>query len=212
MFKKILKGAAVAALIFDTCVAVSLCVDEIRIRRKHPQDSDLEYHPSWLDENNEGEESENRSSRSLVVEKDAIRNLDDASIGGYVIASVAPAAGSLFEALSLRDQLAVNELLLAIVDYLRAKAPIEEQNFTVLLEILTAMRDSSNGEKSAVDYLMEGYEEKQTEAPQYFREYCNFKQLAKDKDSVIHVCIVAVAAIVQELYGEITTVSLVTEA
>lgn len=211
MFKRILKGAAAAALIFDTCVAVSLCMDEIRIRLKHTQDSDLDYQPSWFEEDDE-EDSCNKDSLPLVVEKDAIRDLDDASIGGYVIASVAPAAGSLFEALSLRDQLAVNQLLLAIVDYLRAKAPIEEQNFTMLLEILTAMRDSSNGEKSAVDYLMEGYEEHQTEAPQYFREYCNFKQLAKDKDSVIHVCIVAVAAIVQELYGEITTVSLATEA
>lgn len=198
MLKKILKGAAAAALVFDTCAAVSQCVDAIRIRRSHPKGANPNYRPKRFARD---------CNLSYLVDKDDIRSFKDDFVHDYVLTNITVAAGDLYDALPLQDQGAAEKLLLALIDFLRAEAPAEEQSYPSLLEILTSMKNLPYGEKDAVDCLLEEYKKHQTKEPEYFHEYCEFKQMVDDKDAVIHTCIVAVTAIVQELYGEVILIS-----
>ena len=72
-------------------------------------------------------------------------------------------------------------LYCALIGYIHYEAPVEEQNFSTLIEFINAMevREDDETFKNAVDYMFDGLERR---SPQHFavRQYKKYKLASGD--------------------------------
>lgn len=109
----------------------------------------------------------------------------------------------MVDALGGLDRDGAKLLLSSYIGFLVQKAPEEEQNFPMLLELLNASKVYDDPDsKNAVDLMMEEDARDRNPLPQYYADYQEYRLICIHKERVINTCRVIVSGIIRKLYGD----------
>ena len=134
---------------------------------------------------------------------DAIRMVSPFHIRDLVVDRIFPEGKSMVDALGGLDRDGAKLLLSSYIGFLVQKAPEEEQNFPMLLELLNASKVYDDPDsKNAVDLMMEEDARDRNPLPQYYADYQEYRLICIHKERVINTCRVIVSDIIRKLYGD----------
>lgn len=132
---------------------------------------------------------------------DSIRQLYSDDVAAFVEATLLPDAAKTMETLDGREQMAVRLLLCALVGYLKEEAPMDEQSFPMVMELLDNMNGGKeDGEVDAVDILLEDAARHTSWCKEYYSDYQRYRLMRVDKGRVILACQVIVNHLLGKLY------------
>lgn len=137
--------------------------------------------------------------RSLCV--DSIRMLYSGEIDEFVEKELLPDAAETMNALSEAEKTAVSLLLKAYIGFLSEEATVDEQSFPMVKELLSYTQGSKeDGEKDAIDCLMEDTVSRTHRHREYYNNYQRYQLMQVDKERVIMACNIIINDLIGRLY------------
>ena len=121
---------------------------------------------------------------------------DDLDLYDFEI-ETAPQKRSLSEA----EKTAVSLLLKAYIGFLSEEATVDEQSFPMVKELLSYTQGSKeDGEKDAIDCLMEDTVSRTHRHREYYNNYQRYQLMQVDKERVIMACNIIINDLIGRLY------------
>lgn len=136
--------------------------------------------------------------RSLCV--DSIRMLYSGEIDEFVEKELLPDAAETMNALSEAEKTAVSLLLKAYIGFLSEEATVDEQSFPMVKELLSYTQGSKeDGEKDAIDCLMEDTVSRTHRHREYYNNYQRYQLMQVDMQLNFRVSAEELAVIEQKM-------------
>ena len=149
-----------------------------KVQKKSKKDDDLDLYDFEIETAPQ--------KRSLCV--DSIRMLYSGEIDEFVEKELLPDAAETMNALSEAEKTAVSLLLKAYIGFLSEEATVDEQSFPMVKELLSYTQGSKeDGEKDAIDCLMEDTVSRTHRHREYYNNYQRYQLMQVDKERVIKV-------------------------
>lgn len=203
---KIFKTAVKAILVFDAAYLCFVCAEDVcsRIRSRMKKKNKTEPESCLFDDEEEEfepykmEDDTDASEPSLSI--DAIRHLFRSEVRDFVRNELLPSGKDTLAALTEPEQTAARFLFCALIGYLKEEAPMDEQNFPMVMMLLNHVNGAKeSGEVDAVDLLME--EAAQThQREEYISDYRRYQLMQVDKARVLLACRVIINDLLGKLY------------
>lgn len=203
---KIFKTAVKAILVFDAAYLCFVCAEDVcsRIRSRMKKENKTEPEPYLFDDEEEEfepykvEDDTDASEPSLSI--DAIRHLFRSEVHDFVSKKLLPYGKDTLSTLIEQEQSAARFLFCALIGYLKEEAPMDEQNFPMVMMLLNHINGAKeSGEVDAVDLLME--EAAQThQREEYISDYRRYQLMQVDKARVLLACRVIINDLLGKLY------------
>ena len=150
-----------------------------KVQKKSKKDDDLDLYDFEIETAPQ--------KRSLCV--DSIRMLYSGEIDEFVEKELLPDAAETMNALSEAEKTAVSLLLKAYIGFLSEEATVDEQSFPMVKELLSYTQGSKeDGEKDAIDCLMEDTVSRTHRHREYYNNYQRYQLMQVDKERVIMAC------------------------
>lgn len=132
---------------------------------------------------------------------DSIRQLYSGEIDEFVEKELLLDAAETMNALSEAEKTAVSLLLKAYIGFLSEEATVDEQSFPMVKELLSYTQGSKeDGEKDAIDCLMEDTVSRTHRHREYYNNYQRYQLMQVDKTRVILACRIIINDLLGKLY------------
>ena len=119
----------------------------------------------------------------------------------FVEKELLPDAAETMNALSEAEKTAVSLLLKAYIGFLSEEATVDEQSFPMVKELLSYTQGSKeDGEKDAIDCLMEDTVSRTHRHREYYNNYQRYQLMQVDKERVIMACNIIINDLIGRLY------------
>lgn len=162
-----------------------------KVQKKSKKDDDLDLYDFEIETAPQ--------KRSLCV--DSIRMLYSGEIDEFVEKELLPDAAETMNALSEAEKTAVSLLLKAYIGFLSEEATADEQSFPMVKELLSYTQGSKeDGEKDAIDCLMEDTVSRTHRHREYYNNYQRYQLMQVDKERVIMACNIIINDLIGRLY------------
>ena len=162
-----------------------------KVQKKSKKDDDLDLYDFEIETA--------PPKRSLCV--DSIRMLYSGEIDEFVEKELLPDAAETMKALSEAEKTAVSLLLKAYIGFLSEEATVDEQSFPMVKELLSYTQGSKeDGEKDAIDCLMEDMVSRTHRHREYYNNYQRYQLIQVDKERVIMACNIIINDLIGRLY------------
>ena len=103
--------------------------------------------------------------------------------------------------LTEQEQTAARLLLSALIGFLAAEAPMDEQSFPLMMELLNCMEgEKEDGCQDAVDSLLEDAACNTRRHEEYYSNYQRYQLMQVDKTRVILACRIIINDLLGKLY------------
>ena len=103
--------------------------------------------------------------------------------------------------LTEQEQTAARLLLSALIGFLAAEAPMDEQSFPLMMELLNCMEgEKEDGCQDAVDSLLEDASCNTRRHEEYYSNYQRYQLMQVDKTRVILACRIIINDLLGKLY------------
>ena len=131
---------------------------------------------------------------------DAIRHLFRGEVHDFVRNKLLPCGQETLSTLTEPEQTAARFLFCALIGYLKEEAPMDEQNFPMVMMLLNHVNGAKeSGEVDAVDLLME--EAAQThQREEFISDYRRYQLMQVDKARVLLACRIIINDLLGKLY------------
>ena len=117
---------------------------------------------------------------------DAIRHLFRGEVHDFVCNKLLPSGQETLSALTEPEQTAARFLFRALIGYLKEEAPMDEQSFPMVMEMLNyAEGAKEDGDKDVIDILMEETAARTHLREEYFSDYRRYQLMQVDKTRVL---------------------------
>ena len=124
---------------------------------------------------------------------------DDAA--DFVEEKILPNAEKTMAVLTEQEQTAARLLLSALIGFLAAEAPMDEQSFPLMMELLNCMEgEKEDGCQDAVDSLFEDAACNTRRHEEYYSNYQRYQLMQVDKTRVILACRIIINDLLGKLY------------
>ena len=162
-----------------------------KVQKKSKKDDDLDLYDFEIETAPQ--------KRSLCV--DSIRMLYSGEIDEFVEKELLLDAAETMNALSEAEKTAVSLLLKAYIGFLSEEATVDEQSFPMVKELLSYTQGSKeDGEKDAIDCLMEDTVSRTHRHREYYNNYQRYQLMQVDKERVIMACNIIINDLIGRLY------------
>ena len=132
---------------------------------------------------------------------DAIRHLFRGEVRDFVCNKLLPSGQETLSALTEPEQTAARFLFRALIGYLKEEAPMDEQSFPMVMEMLNyAEGAKEDGDKDVIDILMEETAARTRQREEYFSDYRRYQLMQVDKARVLLACRVIINDLLGKLY------------
>ena len=132
---------------------------------------------------------------------DAIRHLFRGEVHDFVRNKLLPSGQETLSALTEPEQTAARFLFCALIGYLKEEAPMDEQSFPMVMEMLNyAEGAKEDGDKDVIDILMEETAARTRQREEYFSDYRRYQLMQVDKERVLLACRVIINDLLGKLY------------
>ena len=132
---------------------------------------------------------------------DAIRHLFRGEVHDFVCNKLLPSGQETLSALTEPEQTAARFLFCALIGYLKEEAPMDEQSFPMVMEMLNyAEGAKEDGDKDVIDILMEETAARTRQCEEYFSDYRRYQLMQVDKVRVLLACRVIINDLLGKLY------------
>lgn len=132
---------------------------------------------------------------------DAIRHLFRGEVRDFVCNKLLPSGQETLSALTEPEQTAARFLFCALIGYLKEEAPMDEQSFPMVMEMLNyAEGAKEDGDKDVIDILMEETAARTRQREEYFSDYRRYQLMQVDKARVLLACRVIINDLLGKLY------------
>lgn len=203
---KIFKTAVKAILVFDAAYLCFVCAEDVcsRIRSRMKKKNKTEPEPYFFDDEEEEFEPYKVEADTDAFEPslsiDAIRHLFRSEVHDFVRNELLPSGKDTLAALTEQEQTAARFLFCALIGYLKEEAPMDEQNFPMVMMLLNHVNGAKeSGEVDAVDLLME--EAAQThQREEFISDYRRYQLMQVDKARVLLACRIIINDLLGKLY------------
>lgn len=203
---KIFKTAVKAILVFDAAYLCFVCAEDVcsRIRSRMKKKNKTEPEPYFFDDEEEEFEPYKVEADTDAFEPslsiDAIRHLFRSEVHDFVRNELLPSGKDTLAALAEQEQTAARFLFCALIGYLKEEAPMDEQNFPMVMMLLNHVNGAKeSGEVDAVDLLME--EAAQThQREEFISDYRRYQLMQVDKARVLLACRIIINDLLGKLY------------
>ena len=158
-----------------------------KVRKKPAQNDPLEFYED--------------DSAAVPLSIDSIRQLYSGDAADFVEEKILPNAEKTMAVLTDREQTAARLLLSALIGYLAAEAPMDEQSFPLMMELLNCMEgEKEDGCQDAVDILLEDTVRNIHRYEEYYSNYQRYQLMQVDKTRVILACRIIINDLLGKLY------------
>lgn len=141
---------------------------------------------------------------------DSIRQLHSGDAADFVEEKILPNAEKTMAVLTDQEQTAARLLLSALIGFLAAEAPMDEQSFPMMMELLNCMEgEKEDGCQDAVESLLEDTVRNPHRHEEYYSNYQRYQLMQVDKTRVILACRIIINDLLGKLYA-MTTGSVIT--
>ena len=138
---------------------------------------------------------------SLPLSIDSIRQLYSGDAADFVEEKILPNAEKTMAVLTDQEQTAARLLLSALIGFLAAEAPMDEQSFPMVMELLNCMEgEKEDGCQDAVDILLEDTVRNTHRHEEYYSNYQRYQLMQVDKTRVILACRIIINDLLGKLY------------
>ena len=132
---------------------------------------------------------------------DSIRQLYSGDAADFVEEKILPNAEKTMAVLTDQEQTAARLLLSALIGFLAAEAPMDEQSFPMVMELLNCMEgEKEDGCQDAVDILLEDTVRNTHRHEEYYSNYQRYQLMQVDKTRVILACRIIINDLLGKLY------------
>ena len=132
---------------------------------------------------------------------DSIRQLYSGDAADFVEERLLPNAAQTMAVLTDREQTAARLLLSALIGFLAAEAPMDEQSFPMVMELLNCMEgEKEDGCQDAVESLLEDAVRNTHRHEEYYSNYQRYQLMQVDKTRVILACRIIINDLLGKLY------------
>ena len=132
---------------------------------------------------------------------DSIRHLYSGDAADFVEEKILPNAEKTMAVLTEQEQTATRLLLSALIGFLAAEAPMDEQSFPLMMELLNCMEgEKEDGCQDAVDSLLEDAACNTRRHEEYYSNYQRYQLMQVDKTRVILACRIIINDLLGKLY------------
>lgn len=132
---------------------------------------------------------------------DSVRQLYSGDAADFVEDKILPNAEKTMAVLTDQEQAAVRLLLSALIGFLAAEAPMDEQSFPMVMELLNCMEgEKEDGCQDAVESLLEDAVRNTHRHEEYYSNYQRYQLMQVDKKRVILACRILINDLVGKLY------------
>ena len=143
--------------------------------------------------------SQNAMTVSLSI--DSIRQLCSGDAADCVEDKLLPNAEKTMAVLTHQEQTAARLLLSALIGFLAAEAPMDEQSFPMVMELLNCMEgEKEDGCQDAVESLLEDAVRNTHRHEEYYSNYQRYQLMQVDKTRVILACRIIINDLLGKLY------------
>ena len=150
--------------------------------------------------------SQNAMTVSLSI--DSIRQLCSGDAADFVEDKILPNAEKTMAVLTHQEQTAARLLLSALIGFLAAEAPMDEQSFPMVMELLNCMEgEKEDGCQDAVESLLEDAVRNTHRHEEYYSNYQRYQLMQVDKTRVILACRI----IINDLLGKLLSLIHISE-
>ena len=119
----------------------------------------------------------------------------------FVCNKLLPSGQETLSALTEPEQTAARFLFCALIGYLKEEAPMDEQSFPMVMEMLNyAEGAKEDGDKDVIDILMEETAARTRQREEYFSDYRRYQLMQVDKARVLLACRVIINDLLGKLY------------
>ena len=121
--------------------------------------------------------------------------------GDILFTAISKVQKKTMNALSEAEKTAVSLLLKAYIGFLSEEATVDEQSFPMVKELLSYTQGSKeDGEKDAIDCLMEDTVSRTHRHREYYNNYQRYQLMQVDKERVIMACNIIINDLIGRLY------------
>ena len=114
---------------------------------------------------------------------------------------ILPNAEKTMAVLTDQEQTAARLLLSALIGFLAAEAPMDEQSFPMMMELLNCMEgEKEDGCQDAVESLLEDTVRNPHRHEEYYSNYQRYQLMQVDKTRVILACRIIINDLLGKLY------------
>ena len=132
---------------------------------------------------------------------DSIRQLYSGDAADFVEEKILPNAEKTMAVLTEQERTAARLLLSALIGFLAAEAPMDEQSFPLMMELLNCMEgEKEDGCQDAVDSLLEDAACNTRRHEEYYSNYQRYQLMQVDKTRVILACRIIINDLLGKLY------------
>ena len=132
---------------------------------------------------------------------DSIRQLYSGDAADFVKEKILPNVEKTMAVLTDQEQAAAGLLLSALIGFLAAEAPMDEQSFPMVMELLNCMEgEKEDGCQDAVDILFEDTISNTRRHEEYYSNYQRYQLMQVDKTRVILACRIIINDLLGKLY------------
>ena len=132
---------------------------------------------------------------------DSIRQLCSDDAADFVEEKILPNAEKTMAVLTEQEQTAARLLLSALIGFLAAEAPMDEQSFPLMMELLNCMEgEKEDGCQDAVDSLLEDAACNTRRHEEYYSNYQRYQLMQVYKPRIILACRIIINDLLGKLY------------
>ena len=132
---------------------------------------------------------------------DSIRQLYSGDAADFVEEKILQNAEKTIAVLTDQEQTAARLLLSALIGFLAAEAPMDEQSFPMVMELLNCMEgEKEDGCQDAVESLLEDAVRNTHRHEEYYSNYQRYQLMQVDKTRVILACRIIINDLLGKLY------------
>ena len=132
---------------------------------------------------------------------DSVRQLYSGDAADFVEDKILPNAEKTMAVLTDQEQAAARLLLSALIGFLAAEAPMDEQSFPMVMELLNCMEgEKEDGCQDAVESLLEDAVRNTHRHEEYYSNYQRYQLMQVDKTRVILACRIIINDLLGKLY------------
>ena len=167
------------------------CTVLSKVRKKTDEEEEFEIYKV--------EDDTESSEPALSI--DDIRHLFRSEVHDFVRNKLLPSCKDTLAVLTEPEQTAARFLFCALIGYLKEEAPMDEQSFPMLMEMLNyAEGAKADGERDVIDILMEETAVRTHRREEYFSDYRRYQLMQVDKERVLLACRVIINDLLGKLY------------
>ena len=132
---------------------------------------------------------------------DSVRQLYSGDAADFVEDKILPNAEKTMAVLTDQEQAAARLLLSALIGFLAAEAPMDEQSFPMVMELLNCTEgEKEDGCQDAVESLLEDAVRNTHRHEEYYSNYQRYQLMQVDKTRVILACRIIINDLLGKLY------------